>query len=262
MSITAETGPLGICRINFNRPEKHNAFDDEFITEFTRILNNLEKDPNSKIILIKAEGKSFCAGADIQWMQRMAKYSMQENLADAHALAGLMRTLRHIDKPTIALIQGPTLGGGVGIAACCDVAIASEKASFCLSEVKIGMIPAVISPYVINAIGERQAMRYFLTAETMSAEDAKILGLVHKIVEHDKLIDEGEALARKMLANSPAAMHAAKQLINQISRKPIDTHMINDTVQRIASIRVSPEGQEGLNAFLEKRDPAWKIKDV
>jgi methylglutaconyl-CoA hydratase len=211
-----------------------------------------------RLVVLAASGQSFSAGADLNWMRRMADYSYQQNLADALALAELMRTLNNLAKPTIAKVQGPAYGGGVGLVACCDIAVASETASFSLSEVRLGLIPAVISPYVVNAIGERQARRYFLSAERFGAREAQRIGLVHEVVAAEELDGAVARLLDTLAGNSPAAMAAAKDLARAVSRGPIDATMIEDTARRIAEIRASPEGREGLNAFLDKRKPSWR----
>lgn len=246
-----------IATITLNKPDAHNAFDDTMIVELTKALKDFEKNPQVKVIILAANGKSFCAGADLNWMRRMANYSLDENLADANALAELMRTLNFLKKPTIALVQGAAYGGGVGLVACCDIAIATADANFCLSEVKIGLIPAVISPYVIAAMGERAARRYFLTAEKFSAEFALGFGLIHSIVDQNQLKTAGIELAKLLLANSPQAITTAKKLIQTISGRPINNDLITETAAMIAEIRVSEEGQEGLQAFIEKRKPKW-----
>lgn len=250
-----------IATIILNRPEIHNAFNDEFIKEFTTLLKKVEQDESIRLVILSADGKSFCAGADIKWMQKMASYSYEENLQDASALASLMQVLNNLSKPTIALVQGAAYGGGVGLVACCDIAIANTLASFCFSEVKIGLIPAVISPYVIRAIGERSARRYFLTAEKFDVREAYRLGLIHKIVEPEELLSVGNEIAKQFLANSPHAITTMKYLISEVSEKQIDQTLITMTSKAIADIRVSAEGQEGLKAFLEKRAPHWMNKD-
>jgi methylglutaconyl-CoA hydratase len=256
-TILSELSPSGIATLTLNRPELHNAFDDALIAQLTQALNQLETDSQVRVVVLAANGKSFSAGADLNWMRQMAEYSYQQNLTDALALAELMRTLNTLAKPTVAKVQGPAYGGGVGLVACCDIAIASEAASFSLSEVKLGLIPAVISPYVVNAIGERQARRYFLTAEPFSAHEAQRIGLVHEVVPPQEL----DAVLAKLLAtlagNGPAAMVAAKDLARAVSRGVLDMLMIEDTARRIAEIRASTEGREGLAAFLDKRKPAW-----
>lgn len=246
-----------IATLTLNRPEVHNAFDDELISQLILALEKIEKEPNIRAVILAANGKSFCAGADIHWMQRMSNYSRQQNLQDAHSLARLMQTLNNLSKPTIALVQGPAYGGGVGLVACCDIAIGTPNVTFCLSEVKIGLVPAVISPYVIKAIGERAARRYFLTAEKFAAQEAYRLGLLHVVVDPNDLHATGEQLAQVLLTNSPQAILAAKQLIAKVTDRPIDNNLLDLTAETIADIRISEEGQEGLKAFLEKRRPNW-----
>ena len=190
----------------------------------------------------------------------MAAYSETENLRDAAAMAGLMRTLHGLRKPTIARVQGAAFGGGVGLVACCDIAIASTEAAFSLSEVRLGLIPSVISPYVIAAIGEREARRYFLTAERFDAAEARRIGLVHDVVESDALDETVAGMAAHLLKGGPQALAAAKKLITDVSRRPMDDALMGETANRIAAIRVSAEGREGLSSFLEKRPPAWVKK--
>ncbi|AUI67970.1 enoyl-CoA hydratase/isomerase family protein [Beggiatoa leptomitoformis] len=248
----------GVAVLTVNRPEVHNAFDETLITYITGTLLQLEDNPDVRVIVLKANGKNFSAGADLRWMQQMVSYSKEENVHDAMALATLMKTLNQVSIPTVAIVQGATVGGGVGLVACCDFVIASEQASFCLSEVKLGLIPAVISPYVVEAIGVRAARRYFLTGEVFSVTTAKQLGLVSEIVPADKLDTAGDEVVNRFLQNGPQAMSAAKELIRAVSHGAIDDAMIALTAELIAMIRVSDEGQEGLTAFLEKRPPYWK----
>ena len=247
----------GVATIRMNRPDMHNAFDDALIAALTAELRRLEQLPQARVIVLAANGKSFSAGADLNWMQRMAKYSQEENLRDAMALAGLMRTLDGVKKPTVARVQGAAFGGGVGLVACCDIAIASTQAAFSLSEVRLGLIPSVISPYVIAAIGEREARRYFLTAERFDAMEARRIGLVHDVVDSGALDESVEKMAGQLLKGGPQALAAAKKLIADVSRRPMDDALSAETARRIAAIRVESEGQEGLAAFLEKRRPDW-----
>jgi methylglutaconyl-CoA hydratase len=247
----------GRAILTMNRPELHNAFDDLLIADLHRQLKQLDIDPQVRVVILAASGKSFSAGADLNWMRRMADYSRQENLNDAMALADMLKTLNGLSKPTIALVQGAAFGGGVGLVACCDIAIAAPRAKFCLSEVKLGMIPAVISPYVIEAIGSRAGRRYALTAEIFDAAEACRLGLVHEVVDGAELEQFGLELASVIAKNGPAAVAAAKRLVTDVARGPLDQAMITDTAERIADIRSSDEGKEGLNAFLEKRQPKW-----
>ncbi|WP_293265081.1 enoyl-CoA hydratase/isomerase family protein [Neptunomonas sp.] len=248
----------GIAQLTLNRPEVHNAFDDNVIEQLITQLENVASNDDVRVLILRSNGKNFSAGADLAWMKRMAKNSHQENLEDAARLAKLMELLNDLNKPTIGLVQGAAYGGAVGLAACCDIVIASEEAQFCLSEVKIGLIPAVISPYVVRAIGERQSRRYFLTAEAFPAATAQDFGLVHEVVASPELFDDACArFTRTLSKNSPQGMRAAKELIFAVSHKVIEQTVIHDTAKRIADIRVSNEGQEGLSAFLEKRKPNW-----
>lgn len=251
---------LGRATLTLNRPEVHNAFDDLLIAEMITALKTLAADPQVRLVCLAATGKSFSAGADLGWMRRMADYTPAENLADSMALAELMDTLNSLPKPTIALVQGAAFGGGVGLVATCDLVLATPKASFCLSEVKLGLIPAVISPYVVAAIGTRAARRYCISAERFDAERAQQLGLVHEIVPADELAQEADRLTRLLLKNGPQSMAAAKQLVSYVSNHPLNSELIAETARRIADTRASDEGREGLSAFLEKRNPEW-IKD-
>ncbi|WP_305041997.1 enoyl-CoA hydratase/isomerase family protein [Geoalkalibacter sp.] len=255
--IHTQVDAQGRALVTLNRPEVHNAFDDTLISALTVELRRLEADSAVRVVTLTGAGKSFSAGADLGWMRRMADYSPAENLADAQALAELMRTLDRLAKPTIALVQGPVYGGGVGLVACCDIALASPRAAFCLSEVKLGLIPAVISPYVVAAMGARAARRHFLTAERFSAEEALRLGLVHELVAEGELAARGAALAEQLLQNGPRALVAAKDLVALVAGRAIDTALIAETAERICAARASAEGKEGLGAFLEKRQPQW-----
>lgn len=256
-TILTELNGAGVATLTLNRPKLHNAFDDMLIADLTTELRRLEKDTAAKIIVLAASGKSFSAGADLNWMRRMAEYSKDENFSDAMALGGLMDTLNHLAKPTVAKVQGAAYGGGVGLVACCDIAIASEAASFRLSEVALGLIPAVISPYVVRAMGERQARRYFVTAERFDAATAQRMGLIHQTVPAAALDDAVEEMLDTMAGNGPNAMVAAKDLIRAVGHGPIDHGMIEDTARRIAEIRASEEGREGVSAFLNKSKPSW-----
>jgi methylglutaconyl-CoA hydratase len=246
-----------IATVWLNRPDVHNAFDDVLIAGLTAELRRLDDAADAKVIVLAAEGKSFCAGADLNWMKRMAQYSEEENLRDARALANLMRSLAGLRKPTIARVQGAAFGGGVGLVACCDIAIASKEALFCLSEVRLGMIPSVISPYVVAAMGTRAAQRYFLTAERFDADEAKRIGLVQGVVAPNDLDEAVATLASHLLKAGPEALAEAKRLIRDVSRHPIDDALVEDTARRIAALRIGPEGREGIAAFLEKRKPDW-----
>lgn len=249
-------GPVGI--LTLNRGDRHNAFDETLIDEITLGLDELEANPQVRVVVLSSVGKSFCAGADLNWMKRAAGYSADENFADAKRLAELMRTLNELRKPTIARVQGPAYGGGVGLVACCDIALATFDAQFALTEVKLGLIPAVISPYVIAKIGEKYSRRYFLTAERFSASEAYRIGLVHEIVPDEAGLDTavGEVVDT-LLANGPEAMAAAKKLVNAVVNQPFSGTLIDYTAQAITRARASDEGREGITAFLEKRKPNW-----
>ncbi|GGO81339.1 gamma-carboxygeranoyl-CoA hydratase [Marinobacterium nitratireducens] len=248
----------GVARVTLNRPEIHNAFDDAIIARLTEIIGELDRDPNVRVLVLASNGRNFSAGADFNWMKRMAANSRDENFTDALGLAGLMSTLNGTTKPTVALIQGAAFGGAVGLAACCDIVIATEASRFALSEVRIGLTPATISPYVVRAIGERQARRYFQTGEAFDATQAQAFGLVHEVVSDDEALETRlDELLQTLRRNGPCAMQAAKDLVFAVSGKPVDRALIDETARRIADIRVSDEGQEGLSAFLEKRAPNW-----
>ncbi|GAB5378776.1 MAG: enoyl-CoA hydratase/isomerase family protein [Aliiglaciecola sp.] len=250
----------GVVTITLNRPEKHNAFDDQIIATLTQMFNRAARDNKARVVVLQAAGKSFCAGADLNWMKRMANYSYEENVADANALATMLHTLYTLPKPTIAKIQGAAFGGAVGLVACCDIAISSRLSKFCLSEVKLGLIPATISPYVIDAMGDRVARRYFMTAEVFSARRARRLGLISESVTEEELDSTVELLVSQILSNGPVAVAAAKQLVFDVKDEPLEEELIEKTSLRIATTRVSAEGQEGLSAFLEKRTPAWRVQ--
>jgi len=248
----------GVATVTFDNADKHNAFDDVIIKTLTDIFNDIAKRDDIKVMILAANGKSFSAGADLGWMKRMASYSYEDNLKDANALAHMLKTLNFLPQATIARIQGAAFGGAVGLASCCDIVIASNKASFCLSEVKLGLIPATISPYVVNAIGLKASRRYFQTAERFFSDKAMQLGLVDEVVEADDLTPAVDKMITTLLSNSPEAMRQAKQLAFDVAYQDINEQLLNDTSARIASIRVSNEGQEGLSAFFEKRSPSWQ----
>ena len=248
----------GVATITLNRPEIHNAFDDALIAALDDALAALEQDAAVRIVVLAAEGKSFSAGADLAWMQRMAGYSTAENEADAAGLARLMRRLDRLAKPTIAMVQGAAYGGGVGLAACCDVVLAADTARFCLSEVKLGLVPAVISPYVVAAIGPHQARRYFQTAEVFTAAVAQRIGLVHEMAPIADLPALRDGIIAALLDGAPGAQVAAKALAFDVADRPLDDAMVDHTVQLIARLRAAPEGRQGLAAFLGKQTPAWR----
>jgi methylglutaconyl-CoA hydratase len=249
-------GPLGL--VTLNRADRHNAFDDVLIAELTEALQALEAEDGIRVVILAAAGRSFSAGADLNWMKRMAAYSMEDNRRDALALGTLMRTLAQLAKPTIARVQGAAYGGGVGLVACCDIAVATQDATFSFSEVKLGLVPAVISPYAIAAIGERAARRYFLTGERFEAAEAWRLGLVHELCrDADDMDEKIGTIVDALLACGPVAQREAKDLVRAVAGRPVTAELIEETAGRIARIRSSPEGREGVGAFLEKRRAAW-----
>ncbi len=253
-------GPVGL--VTMNRPERHNAFDDALVAELTEALRSMEAEEGIRVVVLAGAGKSFSAGADLGWMKRMAGFSVDENRRDAMALAALMRTLAHLRKPTIARVHGAAYGGGVGLVACCDIAVATQGATFALSEARLGIIPAVISPYVVAAIGERAARRYFVTAERFDAAEARRLGLVHELCAGEGGLDQKVGLiVDSLLACGPVAQREAKDLIRAVAGRPVTSELIQDTAERIARLRSSPEGKEGIGAFLEKRRAAWVPPD-
>jgi len=245
----------GVTTITMLREDVHNAFDDVMINQLIAAFDQAQQHVATRVIVLRSNGKNFSAGADLNWMRSMANKNYQQNIDDAGVLASLMKRIANCTKPTIALVQGAAFGGAVGLVACCDIAIATSRASFCLSEVKIGLIPAVISPYVIAAIGQRQAQRYFLTAERFRANTALNIGLVHEV--NDDLDAASAPIIQSLLQNSPAAMSQAKSLIAFVANEQVSDQLIAGTSERIAAIRVSDEGQEGLSSFLEKRAPNW-----
>jgi len=248
----------GACAwVWMNRPELHNAFDETLIAELTDAFCRLDADPDVRAIVLAGEGKSFSAGADLNWMKRQGAASFESNLDDARRLAALFRTISLCKTPTIARVHGAALGGGMGLASACDICIASTKAQFATSEVRFGIVPAAISPYVVRAIGERQAYRYFQTAERVPAERARELGLVHEVAEPDELDDRVQQIVAALLAGGPLAQAAATDLIRAVAGKPVDDAVVEDTARRIAGLRATAEAKEGLSAFIDKRSPAW-----
>jgi len=248
----------GVATVTLNNPEKHNAFDDTIIAQLTTVFNEIAKRDDIRVMVLASTGKSFSAGADLGWMKRMASYSYEDNLKDANALANMLKALNFLPQPTIAKIQGAAFGGAVGLASCCDIVIAANKASFCLSEVKLGLIPATISPYVVSAIGLKASRRYFITAERFFADKAQTIGLVDEVVALDELESEVDKMTATLLLNGPIAVQQAKKLALDVAYQEINDELLKDTSERIASLRVSPEGQEGLGAFFEKRVPQWQ----
>lgn len=250
----------GVARLTMNRPELRNAFNEALIGEICEAIGRLHSDPNVRIIVLTGAGKAFSAGADLNMMQRAAGFSAAENKDDARRLAHMLRAIYASPKPTVALVNGPAMGGGLGLIAACDIAIGAEDAFFALSEVRLGLIPAVISPFVIDAIGARQARRYFITGERFDARTAKEIGLLHIVENAGGLNAALESVISDLLACGPSAQNEAKELIRAVAHHAIDERILDDTAGRIARMRASDEGKEGVAAFLEKRKPAWFTK--
>jgi methylglutaconyl-CoA hydratase len=247
----------GVARVTLDRPQIRNAFDDALISALTTALRELDADEGVRAVVLAGNGPAFCAGADLNWMKRMAGYGYEQNLADAQALATMLKTLDRMRKPTLARVHGPAFAGGVGIVAACDIAIGVPEAKFCLSEAKLGLSPATISPYVVRAMGERMARRYFLTAEIFDASEARRIGLLTAVSPSEKLDGEIEEILGHLMQGGLQALAKIKDLIRAVSSGPVDDAMIADTAKLIAEIRVSPEGREGIASFLEKRKPSW-----
>ncbi len=246
-----------VATIWMNRPDVHNAFDDILITELTQACHALDANDDVRVVVLAGRGKSFSAGADLNWMKRAANNGTEENLTDARALANMLRALAEMTKPTIARVQGAALGGGTGLTAACDIAVASTKAVFATSEVKFGIIPSAISPYVIRAIGARHAYRYFQSAERLSAQRAYEIGLLHEVVEPEALDAKVQEIVDALVQGGPKAQAAAKALIRAVANQPINDAVVEDTAQRIAHLRATPEAKDGIAAFLDKRTPGW-----
>jgi methylglutaconyl-CoA hydratase len=248
----------GVARVTLNRPDVRNAFDDALIASLTKAFDALNRDTTVRAVVLAGNGPAFCAGADLNWMKRMAGYSYDENLRDAGALADMLATLDGLDKPTIARVHGPAFAGGTGLVAACDIAVGTPEAKFCFSEAKLGLSPATISPYVMRAIGARAASRYFLTAEVFDAAEALRVGMLSALVPAAELDATVDGLIQNLLAGGSEAHARIKDLIRQVAGRPIDNALKSDTARRIAEIRASTEGREGIAAFLEKRKPSWK----
>jgi methylglutaconyl-CoA hydratase len=258
--IVTEIDERGVASLILNRPDVHNAFDDVLIARLSEALDELAGDNHVRLVKVIGRGLSFSAGADLNWMRRMAEYSPDENLQDARRVARMFHKLANFPRPTLAVVHGNAFGGGVGLIACCDIAVANVHACFSLSEVKLGLIPATISPFVIEAIGARQARRLFLTAERFDASVAVRLGLIHQVSPLEQLQETADVFISQLLGNSPHAMAAAKELVAAVAHRPIDDSLLGDVAQRIALQRASAEGREGVAAFLDKRPPVW-IRD-
>jgi methylglutaconyl-CoA hydratase len=248
-----------VATITLNRPDIHNAFDEALIARLTASLVSLDDNRDVRVVVVAGAGRSFCAGADLNWMKRMAAFDREQNLADANALAAMLRALYALSKPTIARVHGAAYGGGVGLVAACDIAIGAPEAMFALSEAKLGLIPATIGPYVIEAIGVRQARRRFLTAERFDAAEALRIGLLHEVVPLGELDARIAELAAMLETAGPQAQLECKALIRGVAHRPIDDDVIAGTAEHIAAVRASAEGREGLAAVLGKRKPAWTV---
>ncbi len=248
----------GVATITLNRPDVHNAFDEKLIGDLTERFRDAGTDPAVRVVVLRGAGKSFCAGGDLGWMRRMADYSFEQNVEDAARLGTLLATINTCPKPTIALVHGNAFGGGVGLSACWDIGVAEETAQFSLSEVRIGIIPSIILPYVITAIGERQARRYCLTAERFDGKRAADIGFAHEVVPAGGLDSMADKINTALKEGAPGAQARGKQLILDIAKKPIDAAVIELTVTQIAEARAGAEGKEGLSAFLSKSEPSWR----
>ena len=246
-----------VARITLNRPDTRNAFDEVVIAELARAFAQAGAAPGVRAVVLAAGGPAFCAGANLNWMRRAADFTREQNVQDANGLAAMLRAIHDCPKPVIARVQGDAYAGGMGLVAACDMAVAAEGAGFCLSEVKIGLIPATISPYVIRAMGARAAQRYFLTGERFSAAEALRIGFVHEVAAPDALDARIDALLKPLLAAGPAAVQACKRLLAEVAGREINAPLIARTVEIIADIRSSAEGREGVQSFLQKRKPGW-----
>lgn len=255
--VLASAGVDGIARVTLNRPAVHNALNEVLIAAMTRVLQETRDNPGVRVVLLDGAGKSFCAGGDLNWMKRMAANAEAENVTDARALADMLSALDTLDKPVVGLLRGAVMGGGVGLASCCDVAVAASDTRFALPEVRHGLVAATIAPHVVAAIGPRQARRYLLTGERFDAAEAQRIGLVHEVVAPDGLQAAGERLAGEVLRGGPQALAASKALVASVAGRPIDDSVRDETSRLIARARAGKEGREGVTAFLEKRKPSW-----
>ncbi|MBU6436077.1 MAG: enoyl-CoA hydratase/isomerase family protein [Betaproteobacteria bacterium] len=248
----------GVATVTLARPAVRNAFNAQVIAELTEVFAGFPANKEVRVVILQAEGKAFCAGADLNWMQQMAGFTHDENVADAAALARMLHTLYTCSQPVIARVQGDVFAGGVGLVAACDIAVSVQSARWCLSEVKLGLIPATIAPYVIRAMGARAAHRYFLTAEVFDTAEAQRIGLLHEVTQGEAQLDAAvQRYAQQFLAASPHALAQCKRLLHDVAHAPLSDALRADTAQRIADIRVSEQGREGVAAFLERRTPAW-----
>jgi methylglutaconyl-CoA hydratase len=249
----------GVATVWLNRPDVRNAFNETTIAELTQAFRALGHDAGVRAVVLAARGPAFCAGADLNWMRKMADYTHDENRADAALLADMLRTIYLCPKPVVAKIQGDCYAGGMGLVAACDIAVAAQEVTFCLSEVRLGLIPATISPYVIKAMGENAARRYFLTAERFGAQEAQRIGFVHEVVDAGALDAKVAEIVKALVGNSPNAVREAKKLVREVGGRPLTDALIADTVEGIAQIRASDEGREGVRSFLEKRKAGWLL---
>jgi methylglutaconyl-CoA hydratase len=247
-----------VARVFLDRPEVRNAFNDGVIAELTAAFAGFAADATLRAVVLGGHGKAFCAGADLAWMRAMADYTWEQNRADAQRLADMLFAIWSCPVPVIARVHGDCYAGGVGLAAACDIVVAVEGVQFCLSEAKLGLLPATIAPYVVRALGEQAARRFFVTAERFDAARAQALGLVHEVVPADALDAQVDALVAALVANGPAAVRACKRLVQDVAGRPIDDALRADTARRIADVRAGAEGREGVQAFLNKRDPSWR----
>jgi len=261
-TIELEQDTRGVATLWLNRADKNNAFNAKVIAELNRALAQVSGDDQVRLLVLRGRGRHFSAGADLAWMQQSAALDYQANLRDAGELAELMQRLQQLPQPTLAVVQGAAFGGALGLIACCDMAIGAEDAQFCLSEVRIGLVPAVISPYVARAMGHRATQRYALTAERFSGERARELGLLSECYPIGELQNAAEEWVATLMLNSPAALKACKQLLAEVGSRPLDAQLRQYTEQLIANLRVTPEAQEGLRAFLEKRRPNWQESSI
>ena len=256
-TVTWEIDDRGVVHLTLNRPTVHNAFNDELITELTNSLKKAASEDGIRVLVLSGKGKSFSAGADLNWMRNAAEYSPEENCADAERLAAMLHTLDSFPVPTIVAVNGAAFGGGVGLVASCDIALASNHALFSLSEVRLGLIPATISPFVVNAIGQRSARRYFLTGERFNATTAARIGLIHDVVPHSNLAEATNAVIQQILSGGPQSQIAAKALLSRLRNKNDEEEPAIWTAKLIAEIRATDEARSGINAFLEKTTPPW-----
>ncbi len=259
MSVLTMSVQSGVQTITLSRPDVRNAFNDEVIAELKNAFLAVAHNSEVRCVVLAAEGPAFCAGADLNWMRRMADYTHAENLADAGELAAMLSAIYSCPKPTIARVQGDVVAGGVGLIAACDMVVSVDTAHFCLSEVKLGLIPATISPYVVRAMGARAAHRYFLTAERFDAHEAHRIGLVHEVVSPEALDAQVAEWVRALVSASPNAVKACKKLLHDVAEREINATLIRQTVEGIADIRASSEGKEGVQSFLQKRKPDWLV---